>query len=155
MKSKKLLKGLGYIFIAIVGIVFVIFSGQLGKFYGRKVATDYSEGRKDGSIEKLMESTAEDIRKTLPREVGGFMMYDVLAIDKTLTYFYRLPQKLTEIDDDWFMRDQAPALKHNVCKHQSMSNTIKKHGVTYGYVYFSQEGLLIGEIEIGRKVCNY
>ena len=155
MKSNKLLKGVGYTFLAIAGIVFFIFSGQIGKFYGKKAMTDYVEGRKDGSIEKLVKITAEDLRKGLPREVGGVIMYDVLAIDKTLTYFYRVPYKLSEIDGNWFMRDQVPALKHNVCKQESMSNTIRKHGVTYGYMYFSQDGLLVGEIDIGRKECNY
>ena len=62
---------------------------------------------------------------------------------------------MSEIDGSQFASVTKASQYKSVCENESMSTMIKTLGITYNYIYRSQDGVLLLDIDIDKAWCGF
>ena len=129
-------------------------SGELGKFIGGSAVEKYQEGKKEGAVAKAQELAAKEMRKQLPIQVDEFtVLQNVLSMNTTLQYHYRLDAMKAEIDVSGFSAAMKEAIVASACSDDGMRHVLNNGG-EYSYIYTGAGGDIISKIYISKEDCT-
>ena len=114
-----------------------------------------SSMKQNGAVEKLLLEVSAKTNKQLP-----VMVDEETRCDMTMVAGSKMVYKYTMIHyssnkeiNQKFKKEITKTLVENQC---SQENTVKllNMGVSYNYIYFDKDGLMIASIDIDKSNCN-
>lgn len=148
---KTVLKALSGIAVLVV----ILLATGISRFVGKTLVDNYYAGRKDGTINKMLLKTANQVNSKLPIMVDANTRLDsTIGLNKQFRYDYTLVNySSSQVSGSQLQNALGKKLINNVCTSKAL-HVFVKDGVTFSYAYFGNDGKLITIISVAPSQCG-
>lgn len=136
------------------GLIYLL-GGLAFVLCGAYVATGPDNKDKLSSLEANLIKQAEEMNQRLPSMLDENTRFDDVSVFGTEIYYRNtvVNSSAVEVDMAAFQKIMYEKLTNHLCPQQEIEEMLR-HGVTYRYNYFGNQGALISTVVISKEICG-